>query len=159
MRPRAFSAQVFRHHSGSYPPLSGDGAKRFGGRWNAPGSFPVIYTALDEATALAELAKTATQSAIPLDKLRDRKVAVIYADLGKVLDLTDPGVRKALGLKLADLIAEAPAIPQAIGSAAHALGYEGILAPSAAGAGAILAVFADNRSTRSTISVVSDEQL
>jgi RES domain-containing protein len=150
------TAHVYRHHAGAYPPLSGDGAKRFGGRWNPPGSFPVIYTALDEPTALAELAKSASRSAIPVEKLRDRRIAVIQVVLAKILDLTDPVVRATLGVELGDILAEDPTTAQRLGAAAHALGYEGVLAPSAASQGVTLAIFADNRSPTSTIGVISD---
>ena len=42
-------------------------------------------------------------------------------------------------------------MPRLIGEAAHHLGYEAILAPSAAGEGVVLAIFMDNRASTSVV--------
>jgi RES domain len=60
-----------------------------------------------------------------------------------VLDLRPPEATAALGLRPRDLGAGARRACQAVGDAAHALGLEGLLAPSAAGPGTVLAVFPD----------------
>jgi RES domain-containing protein len=57
-----------------------------------------------------------------------------------VLDLTDPEVREALALAEVDLTSDDLTRCQAIGDAARAAGFEGILAPSAALAGEITLV-------------------
>lgn len=44
---------VWRLASNRHPPLSGDGARLVGGRWNSPGQ-PVIYTSESLALCLAE---------------------------------------------------------------------------------------------------------
>lgn len=63
--------------------------------------------------------------------------------LGAVLDLRDTTTRTALRLSDLDLRSNDAAKCQQIGESAHYLGLEGILAPSAAGEGTVLAVFFD----------------
>jgi len=58
----------------------------------------------------------------------------------------------------ADLTGEDPAIPQAIGEAAHHLGYEAILAPSAVGQSHVLAIFLDNRAADSLLEVAGVQE-
>ena len=50
-----FNKPVFRAHNPqwSWSPISGEGAKRFGGRFNRPG-VPALYTSLSPVTALRE---------------------------------------------------------------------------------------------------------
>lgn len=57
-----------------------------------------------------------------------------------MLDLTDPRVREALAVTEADLTSDALTRCQALGDAARAAGFEGVLAPSAALAGEIILV-------------------
>lgn len=63
--------------------------------------------------------------------------------LEAVLDLRDTSIRTALRLSDLDLQSSNAAKCQQIGESAHYLGLEGILAPSAAGEGNVLAVFFD----------------
>lgn len=44
---------VWRLASGRYPPLTGEGARLVGGRWNSPGR-PLVYTSESLALCLAE---------------------------------------------------------------------------------------------------------
>ncbi|OJT97813.1 MAG: hypothetical protein BGN83_05835 [Rhizobium sp. 63-7] len=73
----------------AYMPLSGDGAGRFGGRWNPVGA-PTIYAALELSTAWAEYNQGFVQhpALIVQLELTDAKLA----------DLTDAGECKALGI-------------------------------------------------------------
>jgi RES domain-containing protein len=82
-----------------------------------------------------------------------RRLATIHVRLSRVLDLTSDQVRASLGISDADLVADDAAVPRAIGEAAHHLGYEAVLAPSAAGAGRVLAIFVDNRAAGSLLEV------
>ncbi len=68
--------RLWRIATGLYPVWSGEGARRFGGRWNAPGQ-EVIYAALAYSTALLEVLVHANAGAPPS---RARYVA---ADLPK----------------------------------------------------------------------------
>lgn len=82
-----------------------------------------------------------------------RRLATIRIRLSRVLDLTNADVRAALDVTEADLTDEDPALSQLIGETAHHLGYEAILAPSAAGSGQALAIFMDNRAADSVLEV------
>ena len=149
---------VYRHTAATYPPLSGDGARRLGGRWNPPNSYPVVYTALDVATVDRELDRAARRAGMTSAMMGPRRLATIRVRLSRVLDLTDADVRAALDVSPADLTADDPAVPQAIGEMAHHLGYEAILAPSAAGDGQALAIFLDNRAADFLIEVTETRE-
>jgi RES domain-containing protein len=82
-----------------------------------------------------------------------RRLATIHVRLSRVLDLTSDQVRASLGISDADLVADDAAVPRAIGEAAHHLGYEAVLAPSAAGTGRVLAIFVDNRAAGSLLEI------
>lgn len=82
-------------------------------------------------------------------------MAEIRLDLKKVLDLTRPEVRQMLQVSVEDITGDDLTVPRAIGEAAHHLGIEAIVAPSAAGQGVMLAVFIGNRVADSVIEVVN----
>jgi RES domain-containing protein len=63
--------------------------------------------------------------------------------LAAVLDLRDAAVRRTVRISDVDLSADDASKCQQMGECAHYLGLEGILAPSATGAGNVLAVFFD----------------
>ncbi|MFZ1471188.1 MAG: RES domain-containing protein [Paracoccaceae bacterium] len=63
-------------------PLSGEGARRHGGRFNPKGT-PALYTALTPEGAIAE----ANQAGRPFEPVT---LVAYLADLGPVLDATDP---------------------------------------------------------------------
>ena len=79
-------------------PLSGEGARRFGGRFNAKG-VPALYTAMDPMTALRE----ASQVGQPLNPT----LLVCYeADLSPVFDATDAQALAGQGASPAGLAAD-----------------------------------------------------
>lgn len=149
---------VYRHTAPAYPPLSGDGARRQGGRWNPADSYPVVYTALDVATVDLELVRAARRAGMTGAMMRPRRLTTIRVRLSRVLDLTSEQVREALGVSEADLTGDDPVIPQAIGEAAHHLGYEAILAPSAAGHGRVLTIFLENRAADSVLEIADVDE-
>jgi RES domain-containing protein len=72
----------------SFDPLSGVGAARAGGRWNAPGQ-AALYFSNNHATAIAEY-----QQDLP----RPGTLMAYDVHAQDVLDLFDPAVRQAVGL-------------------------------------------------------------
>ena len=79
-------------------PLSGEGARRFGGRFNARG-VAALYTAMDPMTALRE----ASQVGQPLNPT----LLVCYeADLTPVFDATDAQALMGQGMTPSDLAAD-----------------------------------------------------
>ncbi len=100
-----------------------------------------------------ELDRAARRAGLTGAMMGPRRLATIRIRLSRVLDLTSEQVRAALGVSETDLTADDPVIPRAIGETAHHLGYEAILAPSAAGRGRVLAIFLDNRAADSSLEV------
>lgn len=78
-------------------PLSGEGAKRHGGRFN-PKGMPALYTSLSVMTALREANQIGT--------LQPTTLVAYEADVGPIFDSTDPTELSAQGLTEADLGAD-----------------------------------------------------
>jgi len=103
----------------------------------------------------AELARAVRRAGLAGAKLGPRRLATIHVRLARVLDLTTEPNRAALGVTGADLTADDSSLPQRIGEAAHRLGYEAVLAPSAAGSGQVLAIFLEELAPGSNADVVA----
>lgn len=143
LRRRALVTATFRHVSRRRQPLSGEGARIQGGRWNPPESFPTLYAGLTEDIVAAEFRRLALRTGCSTAGFLPRDLYRIDVSLQTILDLTDPANVTALGVNAADLIDDDVAVCQAIGDAAHYLSIEAILAPSAAGTGSAIAVYTD----------------
>ncbi len=115
LRTTPWSGQTFRHTSRGRDPLSGVGARRFGGRWNPADICATVYLAQPKLTCLDEFARLAqANNQPPEDMLRlPRDLHTIDVTALPVLDLRDE----------------------------ESLDYGGIVAPSATGAGLVIAVF------------------
>lgn len=140
---RILQAVSYRHVSEGRQPLSGEGARIQGGRWNSPESFPTLYVGMTEDVVAAEFRRLARRSGRSTADFLPRQLYEIDVRLQLVLDLTDGGHVAALEIDAADLVSDDLTTCQALGDAAHYLGTEAVLAPSAAGAGVALAVFTD----------------
>jgi RES domain-containing protein len=125
----------------------------FGGRWNPPGSFAVLYLALDVATAVAEFKRLATKHGRQLEDFLPRDLFTYKVRLQHVIDLRVPEHAAALGVGLTE--EGDPRTFQLAGEAAHHVGFEAILAPSATRAGDILALFLDRLLPDSVVTDVS----
>lgn len=144
---------TYRHVTVGRPPLSGEGARIQGGRWNPPERFPTLYLALSTAVAVAEFQRMATLNRRALGDFLPRELYRIDVSLQAVVDLRAPSALAALGMTADELTGEDRRLTQAIGDAAHYLSVEAILAPSAAGTGDVLAVFTDVLESASTLDV------
>lgn len=132
---------VYRAHNPrwAFLPDSGDGAARFGGRFNPPG-LPTLYTARRLETAWLE-----AQQAFPF-KAQPMTMVAYEVDCAAVVDLTDPAERATHGIDGADLACAWEDLADQGKMAAswrivqrlHQAGHVGILVPSfAPGASAI----------------------
>jgi len=155
----AMSGLVYRHLSAGYSALSGEGARVSGGRWNPPESFPVIYTATPVEATLAEFRRMAARQGRTEADFVNRRLVAYRVNLVGVLDLTQADNLAALGLTSAIITADDILPCQAIGEAAHYVGYEGILAPSATSIGSVVAIFPTKLGASSTIEVLDEELL
>lgn len=141
--PAKFSGEVCRHTGPGIHPLNTTGAQTQGGRWNPPNSYPALYLALSDETAAAEFYRRAQGENRPPEDLLPRRLFRYRVRLSAVLDLTDSETRQGLGLTEEALRAADRSVCNALGDAAHYVGFEGIRAPSATGVGEVLVVFFD----------------
>ena len=127
-----FTGLLYRTHNPvwSRAPLSGEGASRFGGRFNRIGR-PALYTSLAPETALREANQVGTLQPVTLVAYR--------ADIGPLLDGRDAAVLKPFGLTPEDLadpgwrdrMLAGQAVPtQDLAEAATLQGFAGIVVPS-----------------------------
>lgn len=149
--PVNYTGVVFRHISPARDCLSGEGARAFGGRWNPPASHPTLYTALTLQTAAAELARLAERQGRAMSGFLPRTLCHILAELTGVIDLRDAAALRSVGLTSHHIKDDNPGRCQAVGAAVHALGYEGLIAASASGAGHVLIVFPLNLADPSAV--------
>lgn len=91
-------------------PLSTTGSIRAGGRYNAPNTFPVLYCADSQMTALLEVeALFATADGRLQGVPRDPDLVLsLRCVLGRVLDLTDDHVCSDLGTTQEELVSFTP---------------------------------------------------
>lgn len=135
-----FRGLVYRAHNPqwSWNPLSGEGARRYGGRFNRPG-IPALYTSLAPLTAIRE--------ALPLGRTMQPITLCAYeVDAEPVFDALDEEQCRALGTSDSDLACPtweaemlAGAVPasQALADRLIAEGHAGMRVRSyAAGSGA-----------------------
>lgn len=137
-----WAGTLFRFHTVDYPAprdvLSGEGAQWRGGRWNLPG-LATLYGSTTDATALQEC--KANDRYYGVETKSPRLLVAIQVQLTRVLDLTSPAIRRAMGVSLNELAAEdwrkllaagKESFTQAIGRAVAAADGSGLLARSAA---------------------------
>ena len=122
-------------------PLSGEGARIHGGRFNPPGSFPGLYLCTTRSCAVAELRYRGERLVIGVEGLLPRVLYRYEISLDRVLDLTSSETLDHLGVTTAQIISPDVGIPRLIGEAAYANGFQAIRAPSATGVDEVLAVF------------------
>jgi RES domain-containing protein len=138
-----WSGTTYRQTGRGGAPLSGEGAFVHGGRWNPPDSFPTIYLADSVRTCIEEARRVAARQGLDLAAYLPRDLHEVEVVLVRVLDLSADGAIEYLGVPLNELLGEDMAASQQIGQAARYLGFEGLVAPSATGAGLAIAVFED----------------
>jgi RES domain-containing protein len=112
-------------------PLSGEGARRYGGRFN-PKGMAALYCTLDPVTAVREVSQIG-------QPLQPTILVSFQADIDPVFDATDPVQLSGQGVAPADLAADDWRAHMAAGREAPTqvfarrlvqAGYAGMLAPS-----------------------------
>ncbi|GAA1936250.1 RES family NAD+ phosphorylase [Nocardioides hwasunensis] len=143
----SWSGQTHRYTTARREALSGVGARLFGGRYNPPDLFPTIYLAQPVQACMRELARAAEDRHLTVQELLTIPHVLHTIELVdvQVLDLTVSATQDILGLDVDDLRGEWQPC-QAVGHAAWFLEFQGVLAPSAVGAGVTLALF-EHRTT------------
>lgn len=158
--PTAWSGRCFRYTTARRDPLSGEGARLHGGRWNPPDLFPAIYLAEPRSACLRELAKAAADNHLDVQAQLQvpYKLHTIRVDQIPVLDLRDPNRQVELGLESDQPEAWTWSECQPIGHAAWFLEFAGVLAPSATGQGLTLALF-EHRAGPNQVNVEASDLL
>lgn len=108
-------------------PLSGEGARRLGGRFNAKGT-PALYLALDAMTAVREVSQIG-------QPLQPTVLVSYHVDVTGIFDGTDPAALAAYSMTPAKLATNDwrmhhPAATQNLATALIAAGQTGMIAPS-----------------------------
>lgn len=139
----AWSGRTYRQAKHGRDPLSGVGARMFGGRWNPRDVFPAIYLAQPRSTCLRELDRAAAASGIdPLVLLQaGYDLHTVDVEGLLVLDLREPEALRHVGLTIEDVLDDDRTACQAVGHAAWFLDLEGVIAPSASGDGLVVTAF------------------
>ena len=157
--PTSWSATMHRYTTARRDALSGEGARRSGGRWNPKGLFPTIYLALPVSTCMGEVERAAEARHLTVERMLSvphnlHELQVTEID---VLDLRSEATRQQVGFAPEDLASEWD-ICQSVGHAAWFLELGGVLAPSAIGEGLTLALF-EHRVRPGDVSLVRTEPL
>jgi RES domain-containing protein len=134
--------------------FDGAGARSTGGRWN-PVGLRAAYASTKPEAALAESLASARRAGIADQDALPLVVGWGEVRLQRVLDLRSKRVRRRLKCTTSELLDPdwqalasdgAPALSQSIGAVAAEVGYEALLAPSAAVRGTVtLVVFPGTR--------------
>lgn len=133
-----------RQQSAGHDPRSGAGARRAGGRFNPPNSFPVLYLCLGADCCAAELRRAARSLGVDVTALLPRELYTYEFSLTRVLDLREEAIRSRLGLDLPALLEDSMAQARSVGVAAFRAEWEAILCPSRTGVGDVIAVFPEH---------------
>jgi RES domain-containing protein len=170
-KPAQWAGITFRslelEHASAEQIMSGAGSFKFGGRWNAPGSFPVVYSSTRPGTALEEAFQLAADYMLAPDDLKPRLTCGIEWNLSRVIDLTRSNL--PAWLELDDWMKENfprindsgfETLCQAFGRAARSCGVNALLCPSVRVRDGInLVVFRDRLRASDKMRLFGEEEL
>jgi RES domain-containing protein len=137
-------ATGYRHQAPTFDPRSGEGARRLGGRFNPPESFPVLYLCTTTACVHAEFFYGAERQGLTVEALLPRELWAIHLELDEVLDLNDPGTLRVLDIEAEELVRPSHELTQQLGEAAHEMRFQAIRSRSATGFDDVVAVLIEN---------------
>jgi RES domain-containing protein len=176
IQPQLFqpwTGAVYRVTTLNYPDpksiLLGEGSFRYGGRWNAIGSFRAVYGSTEDTVAVAESRANAEYAGMPYPFRTPRLLVTIELSLRRVVDLSLKHLREKLGIHL-DILSQEDwrkvqelgreSFTQTIGRAVFENGGEGLLAPSTRVPGGVNVVyFPGNKQVASVAQVYESEKL
>ena len=148
--------------------LSGEGAAKYGGRWNRPG-IRVIDASLDVITATHEAYENLISFGFSLSSIKPRVIAGAAVKLQRIVDLTDPRARRRIGFSLTELVEEdwfaiqkagEESWTQAIGRGVREAGFEAMVVPSARRkSGKNIVIFSDKLLPGSSLKVLGANDL
>ncbi len=78
----ALSAVAYRNQAKGFDPRSGDGARRLGGRFNPPHSFPVLCLCMTRPCVVAELTRQAERQGLNVEALLNGRTGRSAGTLG-----------------------------------------------------------------------------
>lgn len=138
-----WSGTAFRHTTAGRDPLSGVGARLYGGRWNPRGLCSTIYLAQPLGACLREFERLAQANGMEAELMLEspRSLHTIEVLELQVLDLREAAAMAYVGLGLEDIADDDWTACQAVGHAAYFLDMGGVVAPSATGQGLVIGVF------------------
>ncbi|RII99110.1 RES family NAD+ phosphorylase [Clavibacter seminis] len=143
LTPRIVSGTYYRYSSARREPLSGAGARAFGGRWNPRGLFPAIYLAEPKESCAGEARRAAEALGTSAEVMLEAPFMLHTIEVNEVsvLNLTTDEALEHVGLSREDIADNDHTACRAVGHAAWFLGFQGVLAPSASEVGFVLAAF------------------
>ena len=144
---------VWRHMFNNIDPAR---ANTRGARWNPPG-VAAIYTSLERETAISE-ADYAIASQ-PVRPSASRQLHQVRVTVAKAIDLTGRGLLARMGVDGNELTAVDQNACRTVGGAAHWLGYDALLVPSARAVGTNLVIYSDRLEVDSAFEIVESEDL
>jgi len=119
--------------------LSGEGAAKFGQRWNPPG-LRAVYACLDASLAMLEWQTQRKKAGLRLRRHLPLTQVTILTSLRNVLDFQDPATARDFGLALEPFVLEKhrsqvdgdpELLAQAFGRIADRLKLEAVIVPAA----------------------------
>ena len=138
------SVKGYRNQASGFDPRSGEGARRFGGRFNPPHSYPVIYLCTTRPCVVAELTRQARRQGLAAEDLLPRELWQVTAALTKVLDLTDAETLQVLGIEPEELVRDDLQLTHEIGGVAHEHRFQAIRSASVTGVDNVVAILPEN---------------
>lgn len=156
----AWSGTCFRYTTAHRDPLSGEGARRFGGRWNPSSLFSAIYLADSARACMVEVDRAAQAASTTAEKMLEASYLLhtVAVNALAVLDLTTAEAREAVGLDDDDVHGDDWSACQAVGHAAWFLHVQGVLVPAAGGIGLVITAY-EQRTHPGQLQVISSEEL
>lgn len=109
--------------------LTGAGSMKAGARFNAAGTFPMVYGSTTPELAMIESLAFQRRAGLPVERAMPLVFKAVSVKVERLLDLTDPIVLSELGVTMDQLLTEAwwlarlrgeESLSQAVGRAAHA---------------------------------------